>query len=302
MKELNTSLLREKFVIHDPQSTGSADKAPITALSNRIVLDLVNDRGENPETFVIRAQNMHSCLRMAARLIHAYNQTGKLLSRHTAFDWDECWEGVVNDYERVFNEQRWVAVYNGGRIVYDKGARHPFVDVIEKCDASNPKGDYDSSVPLAENAFRQTGKNVKIDYDGNVALAVHLERTQGRCGIILRGPNKTTTFNFSASAKKDGVLNYTQCLMAAAAFLEGIQMAFMIGMNEAKIQLGHIPRMSKQEKQTIEAKHRLTRLNTEISNLESAFDVNYRPERPLFDHIVVDAEKMAFKTLEPKKK
>ncbi len=82
-----------------------------------------------------------------------------------------------------------------------------------------------------------------------------------------------------------------------AAFLEGIQMAFMVGMNEEKIRLGKIERHSKEDKQTREGRLRLGRLDAEISTLEGTFDVRYRPERPDFQDILADAEKLAKTTM-----
>jgi hypothetical protein len=298
MKEFNTSLLREKFVIHDPNAEAALEGKPVVALSNRIVLELRSKQDVLEETFIVRAQNMHGCVRMCMRILQSYQQGGPLLSRAAPFDWATAWDVTVNDYERVYNPQRWVAVYAKGRLLYESGNRHPLLDVIEKCHARN-KGPYDDAILMAEDAFKQTGKVVKIEYDGNVALVVSLEKTQGRCGIILRGANRTTTFNFSAAAKKEAVLNFPQILGTASAFLEGIQLAFLVGMNNEKIRLGIIERHSKEETQTREARRRLARLGAEIANLEGAFEVRYRPERPEFQEIISDAEKLAQKILQP---
>lgn len=94
-------------------------------------------------------------------------------------------------------------------------------------------------------------------------------------------------------------MNIPQALGACAGFLEGVQLAFLVGMNTHKICVGWIERFSKEEKQTREGKHRLSRLRAEISNLESQFNVRYRPEKPEFHHIMADAESFAQKTIEP---
>jgi hypothetical protein len=296
VKELNTTLLREKFELVDTQS---GDSKPVVALSNRIEIALTDNLGKNKETFILRAQNMHSCVRMAARLIQARKQSGPIMSRPDPFDWDNAWGLLVNDFERRFNPQRWIAVYNQGKCIFSEGEYHPFLDVIEKCDYGND-GVYDEAVPLAENAFKQTGKAVSIHYDGNVALVVNLEKNKGRSAIILRGPDKTTTFNFTAQAHKGKTLNMAQTLAASAAYLEGLQMAFMVGMNQEKIRRGDIERFSEDEKKTREGKHRLSRLISEISNFEESHTVNYRPEKPNIQRMVLDAEAFAQKVLPPK--
>lgn len=299
MKELETSLLREKFIIHDPSSSNS--KGPIIALSCRMVVDLVNSKNLKEETLIVRAQNMHSCVRMVGRIIQSYLSGGVLVGRPVAYDWDAAWKAILSDYETEFNSQRWIAIYHHGKPVFVKGDHHPFLDVIEKC-AAEVKGEYEQCIPLAEKAFKQTGKVVRIEYDGNIALVVHLQARQGRCAIILRGAAQTATFNFAASARGTGFLNFTQILSGAAAFLEGIQLAFMVGMNNEKVKMGRIAKNSAEDKQNREGARRLMRLNAEIANLEGSCDIRYRPERPEFQRIMTDAEREAAKLFQPKGK
>ncbi len=193
MKDFNSSLLREKFTLFD-HGGDMSDREHVVALSNRMIVELRDLSGKLDETLIVRAQNMHGCVRFAARIIQSYNTGGKLLGRVVPFDWDSAWDSIVNDYEYAFNPQRWVAVYHEGKVIFEKGKRNPFLDVIEKCDFEN-NDDYDYSIPLAEAAFKKTGKAIKIDYDANVALAMDFSDDRGRCGIILRGSNRTTTIS-----------------------------------------------------------------------------------------------------------
>jgi hypothetical protein len=297
MTEMQTSLLREKFCIHDTDSDTYEIKS-IIALSNRMVIELKGQRKEHAETFVVRAQNMHSCVRMAARIIKTFKTAGPIMSRPKPYDWEAAWDAVVNDYEYRFNPERWIAVYHMGQTIFQSGEHHPLLDVIEKCDARS-KGAYDKAVLMAEDAFKQLGKSVKIEYDSNVALVINLEQQSGRFGVIMRGPTRTTTFNFSVQAKGKEPINHAQCLAAAACFLEGVQLAFMVGMNNIKLYLGIIARLSDDEKKTKDAARRLARLSSEIANLERTYEVRYRPEKPDLYAIVAEAEKHGQKVLRP---
>ena len=191
-----------------------------------------------------------------------------------------------------------MAVYSGGRVLFESGDRHSFLDVIEKFQARNI-GAYDLSVGMAEEAFRKSGKPVSIDYDGNVALVVDMVEDSARLAHILRGSDRKTTFSVSVAPNNNVGLNFASCLSASAAFLEGIQMSFFIGSNQEKIRQGIIARHSPEEKQTREAQLRLGRLTAEITNLEDSCKVNYRPEKPEFQQLVVDAEELARKVLQP---
>ncbi|MAE52334.1 MAG: hypothetical protein CMH27_11045 [Micavibrio sp.] len=297
MSEFHSSLLREKFSIHDSEQ-GTDEQKMIIALSNRLVIELKGAKKNHTEIFVVRAQNMHSCVRMAARIIKSYKTSGPLTNRTKPFDWEAAWDAIVNDYEYRYNPERWIAIYHNGHTVFEAGEHHLLLDVIEKCDARNAHN-YEKALPMAEDAFKKAGKVVKIDYDSNVALVINLEQSHGRFGVIMRGPSRTTTFNFSVHAKTKDPINFAQCLAAAACFLEGIQLAFMVGMNNIKLYMGIIKRHSTEEKQTKDAGRRLGRLAAEIANLERSYDVHYRPEKPEFHKIVSDAERLGQKTLSP---
>lgn len=290
MKHFSTNLLREKFVI---KPLNLSSESEITALSNRMVVPLINREGEEVERFTIRGHNMHQTVRMAARINTEFVKRGALLNRLTPVDWPALWKSVTSEYESVYNDELWGCVYHKGKPIFRHGDVHVLLDIIEKCHASS-SGSYESSVHMAEQMFSKAGKDVKIGYDGNVALVVNIEDQVGRFGIILRGAGRTTTFNFSVRPNDEKyALNYSQALVVAACFLEGMQLAFMIGMNNIKLVYGQIARHSKEEKQTRRAKEQLAMLAAEISNLENVYDVHYRPERPEFHVVTAEAESLA---------
>ncbi len=289
--EFSTTLLREKFVIRD---ASRADGDPgVTALSNRVCVALHDTHGKLIETFIIRTQAMHTCIRMAAKIIHSYNRHGPIMVRAEKFDFDEAWNDIVTDYERQYNEKSWVAVYNGGKRIYGSNEYHAFLDVIENCENRNKTGNYDSSVLMAEDIFAQRGKSVSIDYEGNTGMVLDIKKNRARCGLILRSPTKRTNFNYTAEEKpeREDKINVPQCLTSAAAFLEGIQLAFQIGRVNERLRLNQTAKYSDEDRKATAARRRLARLNAEIKNFENVFSVNYRPERPEFGQIITEAER-----------
>ena len=109
MPEFNTALLRERFVIHDAMPAGIEEAEPVVALSNRLVVSLRDERGEKTELFVLRTQNMHSCLRMAARMAGDFADKGPLLNRSREYSWENAWQAITKGYEEQWNPDRWVA-------------------------------------------------------------------------------------------------------------------------------------------------------------------------------------------------
>ncbi len=294
MRDFNATLLREKFIIRDAiAQRGPRREAapPVIALSNRIVLPMVSEDGSVSETLIVRAQNMHSCARMAARILQEFQDTGSILDRATPFDWRYAWLSITKGFETKFNPQRWVAVYHKGRVVYEDGEteRHAFLDIIEQCDARN-KSDYEKAVSVAEDAFKQAGKLVTIEHDSNVALVLTTEGEEVRCGVIVRGPNRTMTFNFTAKPRGGRRVKISQCLSVSAAFLEGVQLAFQVGMIRQKEVFEMLDPGSAEAARGRESSQKLARLNGAIQQFENLAEVTYRPERPNFSEMIDDAQ------------
>lgn len=294
--EFNATLLREKFVISDTMPADFSDEKPVIALSNRMTLPLVSEDESAAGQYIVRAQNMHGCVRFAGRLYHEFVRsfaTPEEFSRLAA--WESMFKSTMSDYEEKWNEEFWIAVYFQGRVLFESGKRHAFLDIIEQCDVRN-KGHYEKSLSIAEDAFKQAGKLVTIDYNANLALNVHIGHDKGRCGIILRGPSRTTTFNFTAVPTEGGDEAYVKvapCLQASAEFLEVIQLAFMAGVTKKRLEYEMIDRHSDEAVKAKDAQYRLGALNREIRQFEELYDISYRPERPDIQQIVADAEHFA---------
>jgi len=298
MTQFNTSLLREKFTIKETMPSDLMDNAPVIALSNRLVLRLQTTHKVEGDTLIIRAQNMHSCVRMAAHLAKDFHESGPLLNRVRPFDWQHAYEIITRGFEKKWNPDRWISIYHKGRVIFEGGEkkRHPFLDIIEQCDARN-KGDYDAAVKVAEDAFMQAGKLVKIHHDSNVAMIINVTDEECKCGIINRAPNRTTTFNFTAKPKEDRLVRLSQCLTAAAAFLEAIQLAYFIGITKQRLYYELLDLHSPEAKKADDAAHKLGRLRGAVTQFEKLLSVTYRPERPDFSEMIDHAEQYARKIL-----
>ncbi len=291
------SLMREKFILRDLAGDLS-DEPPIIALSNRIVLPL-SYKNES-ETYVVRTQNMHSCVRLSAAIYKEFIERGSLIARAQEFRWDHLWLDVIKGFERDWNQEIWCCIYYKGKPVFSHGEHHPFLDIIEKCDAKE-KGDYEDSVIFAEKAFKQAGKSMKIEHDANIALILKITEEEAKCGLIIRGANRTTTFNYTVKVhpRHKEPVRVPTIMSVSAAFLEGVQLAFFVGMSNKKHELGLLEDYSDEYRKWQKSTRRLGSLNTAISQFEMKYDVNYRPERPTFSGIIDDSEKFASKILKP---
>lgn len=297
--EFKSTLLREKFTLRDP-SGDLSDTPPVVALSNRMVLPLENSHGEESETFIVRTQNMHSCVRLCAAIAKEYFDRGNITKRVMPFRWENLWRDVIKGYEKDWNPDIWCAIYHKGRLLYEDGARHPFLDIIEKCDAVS--GDsYAQSVVFAEQAFQQAGKAMKIEHDSNIALVLSIKDDEAKGGVILRGANRKTTFNYTITPRKLTAepVRVPTILTISAAFLEGVQLAFNVGMTNKKRGSGLLEKYSDEDRKGKRGAERLANLSQAIEGVERKYVCKYRPDRPDFQQMVRDAEEFANKILRP---
>ena len=295
MDDFKASLLREKFILN-PKNEG---EEPIVALSNRISIPLISPDKIDNETFIVRTQNMHSCARMAAAVIKEFTERGSLINRSKDVPWNLLWEDCVKGYERAWNPNIWLAIYHNGKIIYQDGEHHPFLDIIEQCDASN-LNNYTQAIKIAEDIFAQAGKQVKIEYDSNVALISQIAPDLAKSGIIARSATGTTTFNYTTQPKDENAqkLHPYTSLTVAAAFLEAIQLAFQVGFLNQRKEFGLIEKYSDEDKKLLRSVTRLGNLNRAITNYENKFNVKYRPDRPNFNAMKIAAMETAAKTLQ----
>ncbi len=272
---LNTTMLREKFIVSE-----AAAGEPMIALGNRIALPLVANSGAYEERFVIRGHNMHTTVRMAAMIARTFFRDGPILSRSPSYSWGPNWDVTVPTYEKDNNPQSWVVVYFAGRVVFKQGEPHPFMDVIEQCDARN-REEYDRALRIAEQAFSMAGRTVSIKQDSTIAMVIGAMADKTRIGLMFRNPRRSTTFNLVIEPKKNIVAKDIvmaepyQCLNLAANWLELVQLSVTAGFYRAKKATSRdfVPKLEKVQR-------RLGRLNEEIEQFEEIYAVSYRPERP----------------------
>jgi hypothetical protein len=141
---------------------------------------------------------------------------------------------------------------------------------------------------------------MKIEHDSNIALIVSIKEDEAKCGVILRGANKKTTFNYTVKQRKNGdPVRIPTILTVSAAFLEGVQLAFSVGMANKKRQVALIEKFSDDDRKGKRGGERLINLSSAIEGLERKYNVNYRPDRPDFQKMVREAEEFAMKILKP---
>lgn len=285
--EINTTLLREKFVIRDTENEG---EVAIIALSNRLALPMHDSNGNLTDTFIIRSHNMHGCLRMSAQLLQSFIRSGSLLGRDEPYDFADAWEKSCSDYEIAYNQSRWVAVYHKGVEIFASGAHHSFLNIIEKCDAKNP-GQYDRSVKIAEDAFGKVGRKIAISYDANIGMVLNVKPDIGRCGLVHRGVDKNSTFNFTAEPAEAQTVSPVHCMNICGCFLEGLQLAHLIGTANDRVRLALITKFSDEERQAAQAIIRTEQLGIELGLFESRYKLKFRPEKPEFSEAIIDAER-----------
>ncbi len=272
MTDFSTSLVREKIIFTEGE-IGEGDKEPVVIRSNRIFLKLGADK------LVARAQNMHTALRIAAKILSAYYKDGPLTGRDKPVDWEAQWQETLSGYEKEYNPQVWCAIYANGHSVF-KTITSPFVDVVEKC-ALLSLDNYDNTMEVTESAMKQIGHAVRINHSSSVAAVFTDNGESMRCGIIHRTDKQDMAFNFTGHGGQEH-MRIVQSFGAAAAYLEAFNLRFVIHMLRDKIKTGEAKAISPENNQIRAAIIRQGAINRAIHAFEDLYEVKYRPAKPDF--------------------
>lgn len=292
MQNFNTTLLREKFQIKEipvSQDKGSVDDniETVTAASNRMVIPIKNSAGVVVNEYAIRTRTMHTCMRLAKHLIkHVLSEDNNApLPDHD--DWEEFWLKIITPAEKEFDPDYWCAVYKDGKAIFEDGSHHAFFDVIETFACKN-NCDYEQAVTLAENAFKKAGKQVRIDHEAKIASIVEYTKDVTKCGIIMRSPKRTTTYNIRVTARDKIHGHILPALDLCSEYLEGMHHSFMVGHHESLLHKREA-RSSHQSEMIISgARTRMYKIQRRVRELEGLSEIHYRPEKPSFKQIIHD--------------
>lgn len=277
----NTSLLREKFYINEDDYKGTATK--IEAVGNRIALPLSHGTRQSHEHFIIRGKVMHCATRMAAAMAEEFESGGPLLNRLKENGWDNFWQESYSAFDKSVFKDNWIAVYHDGNPVFSRGAYHPFLTVMEQCDARN-RAEYDKAIQIAQDVFKQAGKTVSIDHETTIACVAGIMQDAGRSGLILRSPGKNATFTFHMMPLADGKkVKPHHLLDMSADFMEVLNLSVTIGKRKSDDKPGTLQYLKR-------AKARLGQVNERIRQFENLFQFKYRPEKLDFMNIIKQAE------------
>ena len=279
--DMQTSLLREKFLIRE----NGEDDNVIEAVGNRLALPLTRGANLASEHFVIRGRTMHCVTRMAAAMAQEYGDNGPLLNRLNKGGWQNLWNDSYSAHDNKIYDKNWIAIYHEGKPLFMEGEVHPFLHVMEQCDARN-RAEYDKAIRIAEDVFKNAGKIVSIEHDTTIAMVAGIMPEGGRCGLIMRMPGHTSTFNFLLSPTKDGQKGSPESvrphhlLDCAADFMEALQISVRIGLSQAKMERNAFT--AADDKALKADRTRLGRLTQTLEQSEKLFNFKYRPERPDF--------------------
>lgn len=290
MESFTASLQRERFTVLDPNPF--TDQEPVIALSNRIAVPLIRD-SKYVDTLTVRTQNVHSCIRMGAKIVELFDEGRLDPEKLDDVNWSKLWKEITSGFETKYNPKIWIALYHKGKLIFSKGEHHAFLDIIESCDFKRKKGDYSDSIGIAKQAFTQAGRPVIIDYDIDIAMHAEVTTKKAECQVVLRNPQQAQTVSFIATPKHGRDVRVPQCLSICAIFLEGVQQAFLAGMIGEKRRLEIIQRDSDEAKQADGAAARIKRLDTSIYQFEKILKVKYTPGRPDFFYTIEKAEEFA---------
>ncbi len=285
MPNFKANLIRERFVLTNKKAK---NEEPQLALGNRLEIECLDSKGENSETFVIRAQNIHTTLRIAARIARQWFDHGHTKnSGPNRFSWSREYKEIVKDFEEKWNENCWACIYRGGKVLFDSEPpeKAQLFHIIEQVYAYD-KGDYQDIALAAEKLFAKAGKHVQIDYDRNIAMAlsgsseavnnkITYRDTDGRNKIDLFMRQKDLRY---VKGEKGSPLKLSECLSVAAIIFEGYQLGFIAGRTNYLLACGQTTLGDKNAQQADHAIKRVIRLDQSLKDLTTKYHLAFKPK------------------------
>ncbi len=292
--DFKAKLVRERFVVTPKKKNVSDDDVRI-ALANRLNFTCYDQYGKKKADFIIRAQNIHTALRIGARIAeHWYNHGHLNKTGRERFNWDQVYTGATRDYEQRWNPDCWACVYKNGRVIRETTPQHnnEILNIIEQVFA-HEKCSYQHIPWIAQRLFAQAKRTVDIDYDSNTAMELmgnagsiksHIlyRDTEGRSELQLDMSQKTSRYVKGAKGAK---VKLHECLDIAAILFEGLQLGFVVGRSNFEISNGLISLGHRDSVQADFALRRIKMLDTALKNQKNLHQLNFKPTPDFFHNI-----------------
>lgn len=256
MGEFSTTLTREKIIFADDNGNG----LPVILRSNRLFMPVSGVR------LVVRAQNMHTALRLAAQAFITAPAHMSHVAKH-----------IDLTYEHKNNPDLWHTVHVDGKRI-DGNPPTDLVDPVEAC-AALKTDNYDATIRMTEDYLRQSGRAFQIEHDTNVAATFTDNGQSMHCGIVHRVGNTHAIFSMTVSGG-EAPQRVLHTLNAAADFLEIFGLQFAGRRLRGGLRDLAPAAALEQEKRLHTLETRQRHLAANLLAFEAAHVVRYRPDKP----------------------
>ena len=285
MKDFSAQLTREKFLFHTKEEDTADIESLQKAMGNRLEISLYSREGGKKQRYIIRAQNMHICLRIGAHVAYHIYKFGSLTSQGgKQFDWPFIFDALTEVYEKKWNPYIWAAIYCNGKCLFKSGKQdQSLLEIVEKCMAYHDDIPYSSVVHAVEDMFRKAGTPVEIDYSGEPVINLSGTKQRARINLLKRAPTDKEVIKIEIKTKRRRNIGLASCLGASAAILEAFQLGFFAArVNE---QVTH-KKKNFNDKEVLQGDHaarRIANMKNVLRDFESEYLVNYSPRAPCFE-------------------
>lgn len=286
--DFKAELVRERFILHPHRQQKPAGKNAQIAVGNRLNIQCFDHNGENKTDFIIRAQNIHTCLKIGAHVAeHWYNFAHLKTTGKDRFNWDQVYLSSVKDYEQRWNPDCWACLYSKGRVLHETAPnpKSQVLDIIEQVFAFE-KCSYHHIVLTAQRLFDQAGRQVDIEYDSNTAMELFGNAGSVRSNITYRDVEGRSTLKLEMTQKKSkyvkgavgAKIKLHECLDVTALIFEGLQLGFIVGRSNYEINKGMISIGHRDSVQADFALRRITMLEKSLEALKQKHHLGFRPK------------------------
>ena len=292
--DYKAKLVRERFEVTPIKKNGEREDVRI-AMANRLNFTCFDNYGQKKSDFIVRAQNIHTALRIGARVAQQWYDYGHMhKTGKNRFNWEQVYADATKDYEQRWNPDCWASVYKNGHLIFQHSPakNSEILNIIEQVFA-HEKCAYQHIPWIAQRLFEQAGRTVEIDYDSNIAMELmgddgsiksHIlhRDIEGRSEVQLDMLQKTSRYIKGAKGAK---VKLHECLDVAAIVFEGLQHGFVVGKCNYDISSGQIKIGHRNAVQSDHALRRIKQLDSELNKQKTLHQLLFKPKPDFYAHI-----------------
>jgi len=277
MKNFDTALFYEKFIIREKDSSGKEGKI-VCEQNNRVAFVL--GEGNSKEMVTVRSNRAYIAMITASRILRDYFQEDEdpILERIIPVEWDKIWNSTLSDYEKKYNIDVWVSIYVNGKkmFVYQQPE---LIEVVEKC-TNVVGGDYQNIADILKSMVGKVEQDKDVEHLSELYSSINFKEGLVNCKVMRCVKEDASSCDIKISGGENDNSLIEESLLVCAAFLELFDLQSFVSHAQSLVDRDEIDDKHEDINKMRNALARIEKVNGFITETEKEYKIEYSPAKP----------------------